>query len=191
MHYFYFSFMDNILLNEYTLKIEFPPCDFSAQTVNAIAELSDDIRDVLPYLNTIVKGCTYLPDAGILRFAKDGKVINLYSKRIAVAKLRDKHEAVQVMEFLKSLINDTYAKRSEIKPKYSSAIEVKVRDVYNLLPVTNCKKCGLPTCFAFAIKLLKNEINIDQCNPLFGDGFEEKKNRLLEVLCNARHEKSV
>jgi len=63
-----------MILREYTLKIEFPPCDFSAQTVNAIAELSDDIREVLPYLNTIIKGCTYFPDDGILRFSKEGKV---------------------------------------------------------------------------------------------------------------------
>ncbi|MBC8273461.1 MAG: hypothetical protein H8E40_00610 [Chloroflexi bacterium] len=59
-----------MLLREYALKIEFPPCDFSAQTVNAVAELSDDIREVLPYLNTFIEGCAYFPDAGILRFSK-------------------------------------------------------------------------------------------------------------------------
>ncbi|MBM3142304.1 MAG: hypothetical protein FJ005_04555 [Chloroflexi bacterium] len=62
-----------MLLKSYTLKIEFPPCDFSVQTVNAIAELSDDISEVLPYLNSIIEGCTYFPDAGILRFSKEGK----------------------------------------------------------------------------------------------------------------------
>ena len=80
----WYSIDEAMLLKGYTLKIEFPACDFSAQTVNAIAELYDDIAEVLPYLNTVVKGCTYLPDAGILRFTKDGKVINIYPNKIAI-----------------------------------------------------------------------------------------------------------
>ena len=169
-------------LREYTLKIEFPPCDFSAQTVNAIAELSDDISEVLPYLNAIIEGCAYLPDAGILRFSKEGKVINLYPNRIAVAKLKDKREAEQVIESLKKLINDTYSRKSEIKPIYEGATELKVRDIYNLLPRTNCKQCGLPTCFAFAAKLIKRQVGITKCTPIHAEQHTPKKERLLELL---------
>jgi len=172
-----------MLLKGYTLKVEFPPCDFSAQTVNAIAEFSDDIREVLPYLNTIIEGCTYFPDAGILRFTKKGKVINLYPDRIAVAKLKDKQEAKQVIESLKELINDTYKRRGEIRPNYEGATELKVRDIYNLLPGTNCKQCGLPTCFAFAAKLIKKQIDIKKCTPLFySNKYDEQRERLLDLL---------
>jgi ArsR family metal-binding transcriptional regulator len=171
-----------MLLKSYTLKIEFPPCDFSAQTVNAIAELSDDIREVLPYLNAIIEGCTYFPEAGILRFSKEGKMINLYPDRIAVAKLKDKQEAEQVIESLKELINDTYKRRSEIKPRYEGATELKVRDIYNLLPGTNCKQCGLPTCFAFAAKLIKRQVDITKCTPIYADQHTIKKERLLDLL---------
>jgi ArsR family metal-binding transcriptional regulator len=171
-----------MLLKSYTLKIEFPPCDFSAQTVNAIAELSDDISEVLPYLNTIIKGCTYFPGAGILRFNKESKVINLYPNRIAVAKLKDKREAEQVIESLKKLINDTYSRRSEIKPSYEGASELKVRDIYNLLPGTNCKQCGLPTCFAFAAKLIKRQVDITKCTPIYADQYVVKRERLMDLL---------
>ena len=30
-------------------------------------------------------------------------------------------------------------------------------------PEANCKKCGFPTCMAFAMKLAKNETSIDKC----------------------------
>ena len=171
-----------MLIKSYTLKIEFPPCDFSAQTVNAIAEFSDDISEVMPYLNTIVEGCTYFPKDNILRFNQQGKVINLYPKMIAVAKLKDRREAEQVVASLKELINDTYSKKSEIKPSYEGANELKVRDIYNLLPGTNCKQCGLPTCFAFAAKLIKKGIDINKCVPLYSSKYDEKRGRLLDLL---------
>ena len=30
---------------------------------------------------------------------------------------------------------------------------MKALDIYKHLPKTNCKKCGYPTCLAFAMKL--------------------------------------
>lgn len=36
-------------------------------------------------------------------------------------------------------------------------------DIYKLLPKTNCKKCGMPTCLAFAMKLASKQVSLDQC----------------------------
>jgi ArsR family metal-binding transcriptional regulator len=171
-----------MLLKSYTLKIEFPPCDFSAQTVNAIAELSDDISEVPPYINAIIEGCTYFREAGILRFNKEGKTINLYPGMVAIAKLKDRQEAEQVIESLKELINDTWRRRDEIKPSYEGAAELKVRDIHNLLPGTKCKQCRLPTCFVFAAKLIKRRIDINRCTPIYADQYTLKRERLLELL---------
>ena len=35
--------------------------------------------------------------------------------------------------------------------------------IFKLLPKTNCKKCGLPTCLAFAMKLAQRAVTIDDC----------------------------
>ncbi len=35
--------------------------------------------------------------------------------------------------------------------------------IYKLLPKTNCKKCGSPTCLAFAMKLAMKKASLDQC----------------------------
>ena len=36
-------------------------------------------------------------------------------------------------------------------------------DIYKLLPKTNCKKCGSPTCLAFAMKLAMKKAVLDEC----------------------------
>ncbi len=36
-------------------------------------------------------------------------------------------------------------------------------DIYKLLPKTNCKKCGRPTCLAFAMQLAQKKASIDEC----------------------------
>lgn len=36
-------------------------------------------------------------------------------------------------------------------------------EIFKLLPKTNCKKCGQPTCLAFAMKLAQRQVSIDGC----------------------------
>src|SRR3989338_4754549 len=36
-------------------------------------------------------------------------------------------------------------------------------DIYKLLPKTNCKKCGSPTCLAFAMKLAMKKATLAEC----------------------------
>ena len=35
--------------------------------------------------------------------------------------------------------------------------------IYKLLPQTNCKDCGLPTCLAFAMKLSAKQVELAAC----------------------------
>ncbi|PIQ89994.1 MAG: acetyl-CoA decarbonylase/synthase complex subunit gamma [Candidatus Omnitrophica bacterium CG11_big_fil_rev_8_21_14_0_20_42_13] len=36
-------------------------------------------------------------------------------------------------------------------------------DIYKLLPKTNCRKCGFPTCLAFAMQLAKKAVSVEKC----------------------------
>ena len=36
-------------------------------------------------------------------------------------------------------------------------------DIYKLLPKTNCKECGQPTCLAFAMKLAQKQAELSAC----------------------------
>ena len=49
------------------------------------------------------------------------------------------------------------------------------QDVSKLLPKTNCRMCGEPTCMVFAARLAEGAKGIEKCPPLIGE-----KRRQLE-----------
>src|SRR4030066_1419631 len=49
--------------------------------------------------------------------------------------------------------------------------------IFKLLPKTNCKKCGFPTCLAFAMKLAQAGVDISKCPDIS----EEAKKSLGEA----------
>ncbi|GAB4390785.1 MAG: acetyl-CoA decarbonylase/synthase complex subunit gamma [Thermodesulfovibrionales bacterium] len=50
-------------------------------------------------------------------------------------------------------------------------------EIFKMLPKTNCKKCGFPTCLAFAMKLAQRQASLDACP----DVSEEAKKALGEA----------
>jgi acetyl-CoA decarbonylase/synthase complex subunit gamma/4Fe-4S ferredoxin len=62
------------------------------------------------------------------------------------------------------------------------AAELKVLDIFKLLPGTNCRNCGEPTCLAFAVKLAGRDTEIAKCAPLFSEKYHEKRQMLPELL---------
>jgi len=42
-------------------------------------------------------------------------------------------------------------------------------EIFKLLPKTNCKKCGHPTCLAFAMKLAQRQVSLDLCPDVSED----------------------
>ncbi len=164
------------------------PCLADPMKIRAIVEVSDEIHEVFPYLNSIVKGCIYNHAANTLTIRKDQKLITLHALHITLAKVEDEKEAEQVLSWLKDLINATYERRDRIEPNYAMAAELKALEVFKLLPGTNCRQCGEPTCLAFAVKLAGREIEIIKCDPLFLEKYEEKRKILLDLLKAAGHE---
>ena len=47
-------------------------------------------------------------------------------------------------------------------------------EIFKLLPKTNCKKCGMPTCLAFAMQLAQKRAKLEDCP----DVSEEAKEQL-------------
>ena len=45
--------------------------------------------------------------------------------------------------------------------------------IYKLLPQTNCKDCGFPTCLAFSMKLAAKQVELSLC-PHVSDESKEK-----------------
>jgi ArsR family metal-binding transcriptional regulator len=163
------------------------PCLADPEKIRVIAEVSGEIHEAFPYLNSILKGCIYNHPAMTLTIKKDQKLITLHAYHITLAKVEDENEAEELLRWLKALINETYEHRSEIEPDYSKGADLKALDLYKLLPGTNCKECGEPACLAFAVKLAGQEVGVLKCNPLFLDKYQEKRKVLFELLRAARY----
>ena len=60
--------------------------------------------------------------------------------------------------------------------------ELDAFQVLNLLPKTNCGKCGEATCIAFAVKLLSRKLELKECIPLFEeDQYKDQQTELTEL----------
>jgi len=176
-----------MLLSSYNIT-RILPCLADPEKIRVIAEISDEIHEVFPYLNAILKGCIYNHPALTLTIKKDGKLFTLHAHHITLAKIEDEKEAEEILKWLQDLINETYEKREQIEPNYSMAAELKALDIFKLLPGTNCKKCGELTCLAFAVLLVGRDTEITKCDPLFSEKYQEKRNVLLEILQAAGYE---
>jgi ArsR family metal-binding transcriptional regulator len=170
-----------MLLNSFQIT-HILPCLADPEKIRAIAQLSDDIREALPYLNATLKGTIYNHRAGILTFKKDGVMINLYPTTVTLAKVDDEVHTRHLMEWLKELINDTYENRKNIQPNYERGTTLRALDIFKLIPGTNCTRCGEPSCLAFAVKLVGQEREVVKCIPLFSAEYEDKRKVLLELL---------
>jgi len=71
---------------------------------------------------------------------------------------------------------------TEREGKKAGFREISPIDIYMLLPKTNCKKCGLENCMAFAAKVVNREIAIEVCLPLLEKGNEKNYKTLWEML---------
>jgi len=174
-----------MLFQKYDLKIVLSECNPSSQKVNAIADLSEDISEVLPYLNTVLKGLQYHHEDKFLTVKRKGHVITFWPRQIAVTKLEDEKEAIAVMEELKQIVNETFANKNHIKPTYTSRPIPRPLDIFKLLPGKNCKECGEPTCMAFALKLINDELEWKQCPLLLTKEFEANRIKLKELFSDS------
>jgi acetyl-CoA decarbonylase/synthase complex subunit gamma len=68
--------------------------------------------------------------------------------------------------------------------------------IYKLLPQTNCKDCGFPTCLAFAMKLAAKQADLDKCPHVSDEAREQLAEsaappvRLVTLNANGREAKS-
>jgi ArsR family metal-binding transcriptional regulator len=173
-----------MLLNSYKIT-RILPCIADPEKIRVIAEVSDEIHEVFPYLNAVIKGCIYNHPALTLTIRNEEKLITLHAMHVTMTLIEDEKEAHEMLNWVKDLINQTYQNRDQIEPNYSEGDQLKPSDIQKLLPGTNCKECGFRSCLAFSFKLVDQKIEIEKCLPLFSDLFKEKRKVLLEILQNA------
>ena len=171
-----------MLIERYDLEIFTPACDPGAERYAARARLMTDISEILPYLNATLRGAIYLPTANALTWKKGGHSIAFHSYEIAVSNLEDRDGAEQELKRLIDLANRTWERRTEITPDATTRQRPTPLAIYKLLPNTNCKRCGEPTCYTFALKLATAQKNLSECPSLAEPQFADQRTGLDAIL---------
>ncbi len=167
-----------MLLSGYTLEIFRSKCNAGAQTLHCFAHLNNDVGAVLPYLNTVLGGFGYIKDPPALTLKNSGKLITIHPRKIAVNALRDEEQAEKIVAWLQREINSAWENRESIEPSTEGVKQPTMMDVLKLLPKTNCRVCGEPTCMVFAVRVIEGVKDHTNCPTLAG----EKKEALAKYL---------
>ena len=96
-----------MLIEKYDLEVFTPPCEPGAERFSAIGRLVTDISGVLPYLNAVLRGAVYYPDAQALTWKKGGHNIAFHAYEIATSNVDDRDAALKELEGLIDLVNRT------------------------------------------------------------------------------------
>jgi len=142
---------------------------------------SVDLSEVMPYLNGILKGADYNKDAGSIKFRHNKTEITMIKDQINVTKFANRTELHELLDWVRDFINDIYESMPELTPVYTARRQPSVMTIYSLLPKTNCRRCGEKSCMAFAARLNKLEVDIDECPSLMDAQYADNRGRLESV----------
>jgi ArsR family metal-binding transcriptional regulator len=173
------------LIERYDLEVFTPPCEPGAERFAATARLTKDISAVLPYLNATLRGAVYLPDANALTWKKGGHNIAFHAYQVATSNVEDREGAEKELKGLIDLVNRTWERKAEIEPDYKTRQRPTSMALYKLLPQTNCKQCGEPTCYTFALKLAASQKKLADCPALLQPQYSEQLAALQAIVIEA------
>lgn len=158
-----------MLVNTYRMELFNNECMPGAITVQCFAHLDGDAGPALPYLNTVLGGFDYIKDPPSITFRAQGKLMTVHSRKIAVNALKDEKEAKKIVEWLIREINAAWEGRAEIEPSFSGLPRIELIEVLKLLPQTNCRECGCPTCMVFASQVTEGAKDASHCPQMEPD----------------------
>jgi len=167
-----------MLLTGYVKNIFLPACMPGASSVHCEADLNEDVREVLPYINATLGGYGYVREPASVSFRLHGKLLTVHARQIFVNALKDEDEADKILQWMMKEINAAWENRDSITPKYEDPPKPNMVEILKFLPKTNCKECGLPTCLVFATRVAAGLKDADGCPPLT----KEKKAALTQFL---------
>ena len=115
---------------------------------------------------------SYFDNPHYIKFAFNKFRCALYPDHGVLSIVENRDQAIDVIEKLMEFLNDIHSRKDSIQPNQKKFKNVPALNIYKLLPKTNCKECGFPTCMSFAAALGKGETALDKCRGLCKDADE-------------------
>ena len=170
-------FLETITLTQTT------PCLAEPGKIIVTGKPSCLLDNVLPYLAALPNVIGFNSDTLTLTLRRQPGFITIYRQRITITQVKDVDEELALLNALKDAINATWEHRHELTPITQSKRPPRPLDVYVVLPQTNCRECGQPTCMAFAVNLLTGKTTLNRCQPLQENpAYIERKTALEAML---------
>ena len=174
------------IIKDYELHLETPGCQPGAESWNATARFNYDISAVFPYLNAVWEKALYNPQAQQLACHFEDHATALKPREITISNQPDRDTAVVELEKLIAEVNRIWMDRDLLTPRYAARKRLVAMEIYKLLPQTNCKQCGQPSCFAFASQITVGASSPEACTPLFAEAhYAQQRQALLAMLAEA------
>lgn len=129
-------------------------------------DLDQDLRPLFPYINGQFSGAKLRDQPERIQFVLDGVGCTLYSTEVVAAPFGGQKQAQRFVDQMVATLNELYERRDSLQPSYRKTKELSVLALYRLLPKTNCRECGLPSCLAFAGALSRGATSPDRCRGI-------------------------
>jgi DNA-binding CsgD family transcriptional regulator/ArsR family metal-binding transcriptional regulator len=136
--------------------------EFETQML-AYFRLDGDISQLFPYINAVAESASLLEKPPFIRFVLDRYSCGLYPDHGVAASFITSQEALRFLDRLIDFLNDICARRDSLKPNYKKWNPVPILQIFRLLPQTNCRSCGYPSCLAFAAALSTQKTSPERC----------------------------
>ncbi|MGD6934101.1 MAG: (Fe-S)-binding protein [Candidatus Bathyarchaeia archaeon] len=184
------DFMSLFFPEDFVKKIEITeimPCAVEADGIRFLAQADRPVTEVLQVLFLVFPNATYSEKIGFLSYKTQERIVSIFPNgKISMTHVKDKETAIKLVEELRKTLNraSIYLKTHGL-PGNELAEQKKAltaKKLYDVLPKTNCKKCGEQSCFAFATKLLIAEKRPEDCKPLSTEQKTETRLQLEKML---------
>ena len=136
-------------------------------------QLSNDLSPLFPYINAVADQARLYEKPVYIKFVFEKRLCAFYAREGAFTPIDDMAQALEFLGKLFDFIEDISKRRGSIIPNHKKFKPSSALDIYRLLPGSNCRICGYPTCMAFAAALSRQYTSIVNC-PHLGRPMEER-----------------
>jgi ArsR family metal-binding transcriptional regulator len=158
------------------------PCLAEPGKLIVIGRPSCSLEEVIPYLATLPSVISYNPDQCTLTFRRQPGFFTLQRGEVYITQVQDVQEGLELLGALTESINAVWEHRQELVAITAAKRSPRPFDIWALLPQTNCRQCGEPTCMAFAVSLLQRNRTLKECPVLTADPQSADRRAALEAI---------
>ena len=173
------------LIKEYSFKVAESGCSPGSGRYGLQVHIPQDIGPVFPFLNALLDNARYDHQNSILIWREKDQAFALRAHEINIANtggIQDPEQARMLVREIVERLNKVWEDREGIKPCVEEKSRPTTIEIFKLLPKTNCKQCGYPTCLVFAAELCEGKVELSSCTALLEPVYADKKQNLMGLM---------